>query len=166
VLPVANTEQLQLLAQNKIDASWAPEPWGSRLIVEAGGKLIAEEKDQWPSKEFVLTLVVTTPRFLKEHPDIVAKVLKVHAQWTARLTNDPQKYQSQLGDALASLTGKKLPSGVIEQALPRVKFTDEPLEDTLTTMAQWSYELHVVKEPPKIAGLVDTSILKQVQPGK
>jgi len=163
VLPVANTEQLQLLAQNKIDAAWAPEPWGSRLIVEAGGKLIAEEKDQWPNKEFVLTLVVTTPKFLKEHPDIVAKVLKVHTQWTARLTSDPQKYQSQLGDALASLTGKKLPNGVVEQALPRVKFTDEPLEDTLTTMAQWSYELHVVKEPPKLAGLVDTSILKQVQ---
>ena len=166
VLPVANTEQLQLMAQGKIDAAWAPEPWGSRLIVEAGGKLIAEEKDNWPDKQFTLTLVVTTPKFLKEHPDVVGKVLKVHTQWTQRLNADPQKYQSQLGDALAALTGKKLPPGVIEQALPRVKFTDEPLESTLTTMAGWAYELKVINQPPKLAGLVDTTILKQVQQGK
>ena len=166
VLPVANTEQLQLLAQGKIDAAWAPEPWGSRLIVEAGGKLIAEEKDTWPDKQFTLTLVVTTPKFLKEHPDVVAKVLKVHTQWTQRLNADPQKYQSQLGDALAALTGKKLPAGVVEQALLRVKFTDEPLENTLTAMAQWSYDLHVINQPPKLDGLVDTTILKQVQQGK
>src|SRR4051812_11818964 len=103
VLPVNNTEQLQLLADGKIDAAWAPEPWGSRLIVEAGGKLIAEEKDNWPDKQFTLTLVVTTPKFLKEHPDIVAKVLKVHTQWTKRLTDEPAKYQEQLGTALATL---------------------------------------------------------------
>jgi NitT/TauT family transport system substrate-binding protein len=166
VLPVANTEQLQLLAQGKIDAAWAPEPWGSRLIVEAGGKLIAEEKDNWPDKQFTLTLVVTTPKFLKEHPDVVAKVLQVHTQWTRRLNADPLKYQSQLGDALAALTGKKLPPGVIEQALPRVKFTDEPLENTLTTMAAWAYDLKVINQPPKLDGLVDTAILKQVQQGK
>ena len=165
VLPVSNTEQLQLLATGKIDAAWAPEPWGSRLIVEAGGKLIGEEKDNWPSKEFTLTLVVTTPKFLAEHPDIVARVLKVHTIWTQRLNDDPKKYEPQLNDALAALTGKKLPASVIEQAMPRVKFTDEPLEETLTTMAQWAYEEHVVNQPPKIAGLVDTSILQKIQRG-
>jgi NitT/TauT family transport system substrate-binding protein len=166
VLPVANTEQLQLLAQNKIDAAWAPEPWGSRLIVEAGGKLIAEEKDLWPDKQFTLTLVVTTPKFLAAHPDVVEKYLKVHSQWTQRLNAEPQKYQAGLGAALASLTGKKLPPGVVEQALPRVKFTDEPLEDTLTKMAQWSYDLKVINQPPKLTGLVDTTILKKLQAAK
>jgi NitT/TauT family transport system substrate-binding protein len=165
VLPVNNSEQMQLLASGKIDAAWAPEPWGSRLIVEAGGKLIAEEKDNWPDKNFVLTLVVTTPKFLAEHPDVVARFLKAHTTWTQRLNADPAKYQSDLGSALVSLTGKKLPPGVIEQALPRVKFTDEPLASTLTTMAQWSYELHVINQPPRLTGLVDTTILKQVQQG-
>ena len=97
VLPVANTEQLQLLAQGKIDAAWAPEPWGSRLIVEAGGKLIAEEKDTWPDKQFTLTLVVTTPKFLKEHPDVVAKMLKVHTQWTQRLNAASAKISIAIG---------------------------------------------------------------------
>ncbi|HEX3357649.1 MAG TPA: aliphatic sulfonate ABC transporter substrate-binding protein [Tepidisphaeraceae bacterium] len=164
VVPVANNEQLQLLASGKIDAAWAPEPWGSRLLVEAGGKLIAEEKDTWPDKKFTLTLVIARPKFLKEHPDIVEKILKVHAQWTQRLSTEPDKYKTQLGDALAGLlAGKKLPPGVVDQALPRVEFTDEPLADTLTTMAQWSYELHVVKQPPKLTDLVDTSLLKEAE---
>jgi NitT/TauT family transport system substrate-binding protein len=164
VVPVANAEQLQLLSSGKIDAAWAPEPWGSRLIVEAGGKLIAEEKDLWPDKHFTLTLVIARPQFLKEHPDIVEKILAVHAQWTQRLSTAPDKYTGQLGDALAKLlNGKKLPPGVVEQSLPRIEFTDEPLADTLTAMAQWSYDLHVIKQPPKLTDLVDTSLLKEAE---
>jgi NitT/TauT family transport system substrate-binding protein len=162
VLAITNTEQQALLASGRIDAAWAPEPWASRLIVEAGGKLIAEEKDLWPDKQFTLTLVVTTPQFLAEHPDVVEKLLRVHARWTDRLTREPAKYQQQLADGLANLTGKKLPPGVMEQALPRVKFTNEPLESTLTAMAQWSYDLHIVHEPPALTGLVDTTILQRI----
>src|SRR5438105_669671 len=64
VLPIANTEQSTLMARKEIDAAWAPEPWGSRLIVEGHGKLLGQEKDLWPNKKFSLTLVVTTPDFL------------------------------------------------------------------------------------------------------
>ena len=65
------------------------------------------------------------------------------------------------GELVAVLRGQ-----LVDQALPRVKFTDEPLENTLTTMAQWSYDLKVVNQPPKLAGLVDTTLLKQMQQSK
>ncbi len=39
VLPISNTEQSALMQRGQIDASWAPEPWGSRLIAETGAKL-------------------------------------------------------------------------------------------------------------------------------
>jgi NitT/TauT family transport system substrate-binding protein len=159
VLPIANTEQQALLARGNIDAAWVPEPWASRLIVEAGGKLVAEEKDLWPGRQFTLTLVVTTPQFLARHADLVEKMLAVHSSWTIRLNRDPQKYRKQLGEALQSLTGKSLPPGVIEQAMPRVRFTDEPLEDTLATMAQWAYDLRIVNRKPELAGLVDATLL-------
>src|SRR6185369_1208788 len=45
VLPIANTEQATLMSRKEIDAAWAPEPWGSRLIIEGQGKLLAQEKD-------------------------------------------------------------------------------------------------------------------------
>src|SRR5215208_5033477 len=86
VLPIANTEQATLMARKEIDAAWAPEPWGSRLIIEGQGKLLALEKDLWPNKIFCLTLVVTTPQYLAKHPDVVEKILTAHVRLTRWLT--------------------------------------------------------------------------------
>src|SRR5436305_174815 len=81
--------QAALMSRGDIDAAWTPEPWGSRLIAEQGATLIAEEKDLWPSHEFVLTVVVTTPDFLEAHRDLVEKILRVHRTWTDRLNKEP-----------------------------------------------------------------------------
>ncbi len=166
VLPVTNAEQPALMASGEIDAAWVPEPWGSRLVVENGATIIAEEKDLWPDKQFTLTVVVTTPKFLAEHPDVLEKLLIVHSRWTDRLTAEPARYAPQLDDAIGQLTGKKLPAGVTESALSRVKFTDEPLARTLTTMAQWSFDLGLVRQPPKLDELVDTTLLQRAQQRK
>ena len=91
VIAVQNSEQAGMMDRGQIDAAWAPEPWGSRLIAETGAKLIAEEKDLWPEKQFSLTVVVTTPEFLAQHPDVVKKVLHGHAKWPAARQQEPQK---------------------------------------------------------------------------
>jgi NitT/TauT family transport system substrate-binding protein len=163
VVPIANPEQAGMMASNQIDAAWVPEPWGARLVAETGAKIIAQEKDFWPGGQFSLTVIVTTPQFLANHPDVVEKILRVHQKWTARLNRDPASTLPQLDDALFKLTGKKLPPGVLAAALPRVKFTDEPLEETFSTMAQWAYDLNFSQTPPNLAGLFDLSILHQLQ---
>ena len=163
VIAVANAEQSGMMQRNQIDAAWAPEPWGSRLIAETGATLIAEEKDLWPDKQFALTVIVTTPEFLAKHPDIVKSILGVHANWTKRLGEDPSKYADQLGAALLALTGKKLPDGVLAQSLGRVKFLNDPLPPTFETMARWTQELGFIKDVPKLDPLFDTSIVKQLE---
>ena len=40
----------------------------------------------WPNKEVTLTLIVTTPEFLKKHPEVVSKVLGVNRDWTRKLS--------------------------------------------------------------------------------
>jgi NitT/TauT family transport system substrate-binding protein len=157
VLPIANSEQAAMMARGEIDAAWTPEPWGSRLIAEQGATLVAEEKDLWPAKEFVLTVVVTTPEFLAKHPDAVAKILSVHRSWTKRLNEAPDQHLSELDAALFALTQKKLPAGVLPAAVKHVKFTDEPSEETFKTLAQWSYDLGFTKELAKLNGLIDVS---------
>lgn len=163
VLPIPNAEQVAMMQRGEIDAAWVPEPWGARLMAEAGGVLVGQEKDLWPDQQFTLTVVVTTPEFLARHPDVVKKMLGVHRQWTDRLSKNPQKYIPQLEQALLSLNGKKLPPGVLGDAIGRVKFTDEPLERTLRTFAQWSYELEFFRQPLNPDGLVEASILRQLQ---
>jgi NitT/TauT family transport system substrate-binding protein len=163
VLPVPNADQAGAMARGDIDAAWSPEPWGSLLISQAGAKAVGEEKDLWPNREFSLTLVVTTPDFLAVHPDIVEKMLRVHHAWTQRLAADPARYVGPLEDELAKLTGRRLPAGVTAAALAHVKFTDEPLADSLQSYAQWGYELGLTQQPPALDGLTDLTILHKVQ---
>jgi NitT/TauT family transport system substrate-binding protein len=160
---IPNSQQSGMMARGLIDAAWVPEPWGARLISETGATLIGQEKDLWPHGEFSLTVVVTTPQFLAQHPDVVAKFLRVHDQWTQRLNVNARQYADQLNDALAQLTGNKLPSDVLLGALDHTKFTDDPMEDTFATMGQWSYDLKFIKSPPDLKGLFETDIVRGMQ---
>jgi NitT/TauT family transport system substrate-binding protein len=163
IVSIANAEQLGLMVRGEIDAAWAPEPWGSRLVIEAGATPVGEEKDLWPGKEFTLTVVVTTPEFLRDHADVVEKVLGVHHAWTQRLTSNPTACVEQLDQALFALNGKRLPPGTLPMAITRVKFTDNPVDQTLQSMAQWANELGFSPEPAQLDNLVDLTILKKLQ---
>jgi NitT/TauT family transport system substrate-binding protein len=163
ILAVPNAEQVAMMTRGQIDAAWAVEPWGARLVAEAGGTIIGQEKDLWEGGEFVLTLVVVSPEFLAEHPAEVEAILGVHRSWTARLVADAPAQAAALADGLTGLTGKAMSKEIVSDAISRVKFTDEPLESTLQTFAQWAYDLGFAKESPAINGLVDPTFLRKVQ---
>jgi NitT/TauT family transport system substrate-binding protein len=148
VLAIPNLQQVALMATGKIDAAWAPEPWASRLIAEDHAVLIAEEKDLWPNHAFALTVVVARPDFVRDHPDIVQKILAVHHQWTQKLAADPTSCKTQLHDALLALTKTDLGDDVLIPALKRTLFTEDPMKDTFTTMAQWAADLKILHSVP------------------
>lgn len=167
VVPVPNAEQAGMLARGDVDAAWVPEPWGQRLVLETGARIIAEEKDLpelWPTQELAVSVVVTTPEFGEKHPDVVDRVIAVHRSWTKRLTEAPAVHEAALGDALAKLSGKRLPDGALRPALSRVKFIDEPPEVTLRTYAAWTHELGFDRSVVNLAGLVDRSALRRTAP--
>lgn len=161
VVPVDNAEQVAMFSRGDLDAAWVPEPWGQRLVSETGATLVAEEKDLWPSREFLLTLVVTTPEFLAKRPEVIEAVLKAHRAWTRRLAEEPDAHSAELGDALFTLTGKRLPPGVLPAAIKRVRFVDDPGMDTLRTFAMWKHDLGFDREEVDLNGLVDTTALKR-----
>jgi NitT/TauT family transport system substrate-binding protein len=165
VLPIPNSQQAGMMLRGKIDAAWVPEPWASRLISDAGAVLIGEEKDLWPGGRFALTVVVTTPRFLAAHPDVLQKMLAVHHQWTTRLQENPHAYSDQLNAALAALTGMKLPASVLQSAIDRTQFTDDPLEQTFMIMGQWSADLKFIPAAPALTGLFQTDIIHSLSGG-
>jgi NitT/TauT family transport system substrate-binding protein len=163
VRPIPNADQGAAFARGDIDAAWVPEPWGSLLIATTGAKLVGEEKDLWPGKDFSLTVVVTTPSFLAAHPDLVEKILVVHRSWTKRLNAETDKYITPLENALFALTSKRLPEGVTASALDRVEFTDLTSDQTFEANAQWAYDLGFAKEKPDLNGLTDLTILHKLQ---
>jgi NitT/TauT family transport system substrate-binding protein len=163
VLPIANTDQFGMIQRGQIDAAWVPEPWGSLLINQAGATLVGQEKDLWPNKDFSLTVLVTTPEFLAQHADILQKLLQVNHDWTNKLNSNPADCVSQLETGLAKLTGKKLPAGVVADAISHVKFTEDPSPATFESNAQWALDLGFAKSKPDLSTLTDLSIEQKVQ---
>ena len=155
VIPIPNTETQILMMRGQIDAAWVPEPWGARLVIDAGAKIIAEEKDFWPDQKFPITVIVTTPEFLHAHPDVVTAMLKVHNGWTMKLNTDPATQTPLLLSALQKVTGNKFPEKIAHAALPRILFTNDPIPSTFEAMAQWSFDLQFGPAPENLDKLFE-----------
>src|SRR5690606_32916668 len=123
----------------------------------------AEEKDLWPEGRFNATVIIVNPQFLEAHPDTVERLLAAHRQWTRRLNEEGESLRPQLEQALFELTRKKLPDGVLADALTRVEFTDEPLEHTFSTYAEWTYDVGLAKSPIDTSKLIDRRLLYRVR---
>jgi hypothetical protein len=94
---------------------------------------------------------------------VVENILRVHHRWTARLTASHTAYADQLNAALVALGGKKLPPDIMQAALARTEFTDDPLPQTFATMEGWSHELKFINSAPDLTPLFATDIIHKVQ---
>src|SRR5262245_30025002 len=78
VLPQANAQTLETFRAGEIQGAWLPEPWASRLVLEAGASVLVDERSLWPDGRFVTTHLVVRTAFLREHPELVAALLRAH----------------------------------------------------------------------------------------
>ena len=75
VVPVANADILTLFLKKEIDGAWVPEPWATRLVKEANGRVFIDERDLWPPEgKFVTAHIIVRPDYLKENPDVIKKL--------------------------------------------------------------------------------------------
>ncbi|MFK0153347.1 aliphatic sulfonate ABC transporter substrate-binding protein [Streptomyces sp. NPDC090499] len=134
-----------------IDGAWVPEPTASKLVAE-GGKVLLDESTLWPDKKFVITNIIVSQKFLKEHPKVVEAVLKGSVETNKWINANPDAAKASANKQLAVDSGKALPDDVLNSAWSSIKFTDDPLASTLNTEAQ-----HAVK-----AGLLTDPLLKNI----
>ncbi|MFJ9179930.1 ABC transporter substrate-binding protein [Streptomyces sp. NPDC102360] len=143
-----------------IDGAWVPEPTASKLVSE-GGKAILDEADLWPDKKFVITNMIVSQKFLKEHPDVVEAVLRGSVKTNKWINANPEKAKASANAALQKLSGKALPADVIDPAWKSIDFLDDPLASTLDSEAK-----HAVKsgllEQPDLKGIYDLKPLNKV----
>jgi len=146
VLPQDNSQTLQTFKSGQIDGAWVPEPWATRLVLEAGGRVLVDERDLWPAGQFVTTLLVVRTDFLLQHPETVKRLLAGHAQAGQWLNANPAEAQAAVTDYLTELTGSKLSPAVTARAWSHMTFTLDPLPATLRTAADHAIELGLL--PP------------------
>jgi NitT/TauT family transport system substrate-binding protein len=166
VLPTANADTLTLFQKGDIDAAWVPEPWGTRLIQEAGGKLFVDEASLWPGGQWVTTNLIVKTSFLKDHPDVVENLLKAHVETTEWIKANPEDAKALVNKGIEQLTGKALSQKVIDAAWKNITVTDDPLASTLTKAANDAYALEFLDSKPDLSALYALDLLNKVLKAK
>lgn len=165
ILPEANADTLTLFKKGDIDGAWVPEPWASRLVTEAGGKVFLDERTLWPDQQFATTVVVVRKAFLDDHPDVVKAFLKAHVQTTEYIQKNAAAAQQLVNQGIDKLTGQSLSDAVIKSAWSNMQVTYDPIASSITSSAEAAYKLGFLKSKPDLTGMYDLDPLNSVLKG-
>ena len=171
VNPTENAQALKLFQDGKLDGAWLPEPWASRLVLQAGAKVLVDEKDLWDGAltgkpgEFPTTVLIVNQKFAADHPDTVKALLAGHAKSVAWLNEAPADQKATvINSALQEYAGAGLDDDVLARSLANITFTLDPLAGSYPKLLADGIKAGTTKEAD-INGLFDLRALNEVTAG-
>ena len=162
VTSATNSDILTLMLKREIDGAWVPEPWGAKLVKEANGKILVDERDLWPGDEFVTAHIVVSTKYLHDKPGIVKKLLAANIDETSWINSNPDQARQIFNDELKKLTGKTIPEDEFREGMSRIKLTYDPVKSSLFQSADDAYRVGYLKEKPDLSGIYDLTDLNEV----
>ncbi|MEZ2388265.1 ABC transporter substrate-binding protein [bacterium RCC_150] len=166
--PTENAQTLKLFQDGKLDGAWLPEPWASRLVLQAGAKVLVDEKDLWDGSttgkpgQFPTTILIVSKKFEAEHPETVTALLKGNKAAVDWLnTASAADKATAVNAALKATAGSTLPADVIDRSLKNITFTMDPLAGTYKKLLQDGVDAGITKQAD-INGIFDLRALNGI----
>ncbi|HEY3001840.1 MAG TPA: ABC transporter substrate-binding protein [Kribbellaceae bacterium] len=168
VTNLENAQTLDAFKQGTVDAAWLPEPWSSRLVLDAGAKVLVDETSLWPGGKFPTTVLIVRTQFLQEHPQTVRALLKGLIAATDFANADEAAAKEAVNNRLKELTGKQLEPAVIDRAFADITLSVDPVASTFPQLAKDAVTAGIAKQAADVAGIADFAALNDVleQAGK
>src|ERR687891_1765677 len=171
IVPVTPADILTLMLKKDIDGAWVPEPWATMLVKEANGKIFVDERELWPPDgKFVTANIIARTDYISENPDIIELLLQAHIDKTIWINkNKEQQAIAAFNGALKKITGKTIPDDEIRDALTRLEFTFDPVEESLFKIADNAYELGYLgdgRSKSDLSNIFDLTILNDILDGR
>ncbi|MGN8025541.1 ABC transporter substrate-binding protein [Microbacterium sp. 22242] len=136
ITPTDNAQTLTLFKNGQLDGAWLPEPWASRLVVEAGAHVLQDERDLWPDGAFPTTVLLVGKDFADQHPDAVKELVAGHLDALDWIKAHPTELAGTVNAALQKATGKALAEDVLTRALGNVSFSADPHATAFATLVK------------------------------
>jgi NitT/TauT family transport system substrate-binding protein len=164
VIPTANPDQLTLFARKELDAVWTVEPWVSRLVLEAGGRVYLEESSLWQETggKYVTTHLVSSTRFLRERPELLKKWIAAHVELTQWIHDHPEEAKRILNAEIRKETTQALPTATLNRAWQRLEITYDPVRASLLKSAADAHRIGFLKDRPDLSRIYDLRLLNEV----
>ena len=170
VVPITPADILTLMLKMEIDGAWVPEPWATRLVKEANGKIFVDERELWPPDgKFVTANIIARTDYLKENPDIIKRLLQAHIDKTEWINENKEQAITTFNGALKKITGQTIPEDEIRDALMRLELTYDPIKESLFKMAENAYELGYLGNGGSkmdLSNIFDLTILNDILSGR
>ncbi len=162
VTNMENAQTLDAFKGGQVQAAWLPEPWSSRLVLEAGAKVFLDEKTLWPDGQFPTTVVIVRTQFLSEHPETVRAFLKGLVASIDYANENTAEARTVVNTQLEALTGKALKPEVIERAWSNISLTFDPIAGEFEQLAQDQVTAGIAETAPEVGGFADLTELNTV----
>lgn len=164
VIPMENVDQFTLFQQGDLDAAWSVEPWVSRLVLEAKGKVFLEESDLWRSTggKYVTAHLVSSAKFLQDNPGLVKKWILGHVELTEWIQKNEEKAKQLFNIELKKEVYRDLSQEIIDRAWKQMELTYIPIKASLFQYADWAYQVGFLKQEPTLKHLYDLQLLSEV----
>ncbi len=134
VTPTDNPQTFQLFQSGHLDGGWLPEPWASRLVLDAGAHVLLDESDLWENGEFNTTILVAATEFLDEHSAVVEDLLSGLLAAIDSIEENPEAARELSNDQIALTAGGRLEDHVMERAFGNLTFSVDPFSHALLTL--------------------------------
>ncbi|MEV5963499.1 ABC transporter substrate-binding protein [Kribbella sp. NPDC051952] len=162
VTNLENAQTLDSFKKGDVDAAWLPEPWSSRLVLDAGAKVLLDEATLWPDGKFPTTVLIVRTQFLQEHPETVKALLTGLVSAIDFSTSNQAEAATVVNAQLKAATGKALSPAVIDRAFKNIQLTADPIAATFPQLAKDQVTAGIAKEAPAVAGFADLGPLNDV----
>ena len=158
---IDNPRTLDLFKSGQVAGGWLPEPWSSRLV-DAGAKVLVDEKTLWPNGEFPTTVLIVRKQFLAEHPQTVEALLRAEQKAIDFATTQPDEAKTVTNDAIKQLTNSSLAPAVLDRAFTELSFGTDPLASTFPQLAKDSVTAGITEKETDLTGFLDVTPLNNV----
>lgn len=136
VFHVAGGDQITALLKGQVDGLWTVEPWLTRLVSEAHGKILFEEGELWPDAKYATTVLVASQKFIHNHPDLVERWVSAHAEITEWINSNYAPAKELFDQESEREVGKPLPAGYLDRIFARISFTTDPMKPQVLKSAE------------------------------
>lgn len=161
IVSAENPDILALMKAGEIDAALVPEPWGSRLIKEAGANLVLDYNEIWRDGDYTSAVIIASKEFIANHPWIVQQFLSAHIDLTKYIGSNLSESKMIVNEQIKTLTGQSLSQEILDSAFDRLTITTDPVADSLSGFAEMSYNAGFLYDKPDLSNFFSLDILNR-----
>ncbi|MCC6495262.1 MAG: ABC transporter substrate-binding protein, partial [Propionibacteriaceae bacterium] len=129
--------------------------------VNAGGKVLVDERELWPDGRFVTTNVIARTAFVQQHPDAVRAFIEAHLDALAEIEAHPAAAQAAVIGQIRRITEQEIPPELLKASWANLEFSADPLAATLKESAEHAAAVGLLPDKPSdgFARLWDVDVL-------